>query len=59
MPRKEGTKAKVGRKPPRHAAHTPRNSWTSPAKLARRKRINEASRRIVSKAIRSRLSPNK
>jgi hypothetical protein len=42
MPRKEGTKAKVGRKPPRHAAHTPRNSWTSPAKLARRKRINEA-----------------
>jgi hypothetical protein len=42
MPRKEGTKAKVGRKPPRHAAHTPRNSWTSPAKLASRKRINEA-----------------
>ena len=42
MPRKEGTKAKVGRKPPRHAAHTPRNSWTAPAKLARRKRITEA-----------------
>ena len=26
---------------PRHAAHTPRNSWTSASKIYRRKRINE------------------
>lgn len=35
-------KVKVGHKPPRHATHTTKNSWTSPSKIARRKRINEA-----------------
>jgi hypothetical protein len=58
MPRKEGAKAKVGRKPPRHAAHTPEivghHRRSSPAASGSMKRW-----RIVSKAIRSRLSPNK
>jgi hypothetical protein len=43
MPRKKGTKAKVGRKPPKgHVKHSTKNSWTAPSKIARRKRINEA-----------------
>lgn len=37
-----GPKAKVGRRPPRHAAHTPRNSWTAASKIYRRRRIAEA-----------------